>query len=473
MEEHDFGSYDFRNDSMNVNEAYRLGKSLSKVYQDDSKIIVGRDHRKYSGSIKNGLIDGLTEGGTEVEYIGLAPTDLVAHQIVEQEAEGGVAVTSSHMPPDYRGLKPLNHQGRIFDEKELKEVLDRYKELPSIERNYTERHTGFKDDIRYDVLENYVSSAVERYNQLFDQDLSGLEVAVDPGNGVGALTLPILLNELGVDKDDLYLINGDLDPEFSGRGPDPTESNLEGLGDTVIREDADLGIALDGDADRAVFVNENGEKVPGDESLAILGETYLERDELKYQSIACSINTSPVVADHLQKDPDPKGTIDYTPVGAVFTAKKALNQKDHIEFGGQPNGHFLDSGFVPYDSGTLLGAAMSGIVNKKNSTLSELQGDMPSYNVYEDNISPESVNADSKAEALEKLRKSVSQKGDTVKVPRAFRTEIGGKEPIQNKDVGYTVIFRQSGNENLVRWRRIIPSGEEEINRWIKNANEI
>jgi len=90
---------------------------------------------------------------------------------------------------------------------------------------------NFNDDYSFvkQVHDDYISDAVKRYDELFDSDLSGLSVAVDPGNGVGSLTLPRLLNGLGVEENDLYIVNQDLDPEFPGRGSDPTDTDLQQL----------------------------------------------------------------------------------------------------------------------------------------------------------------------------------------------------------------------------------------------------
>jgi len=452
MAEHDFGPYDFRNDSLTPNDAYRLGKSLSDFYETDGKIIVGNDHRKHSEPIKDALIDGLIDYGSEVKYIGLGPTDLVAHQVLSQDAEGGVAVTASHMPPEYRGLKPLNKQGRIFDEKELEEALDGYEEFTDTKKNYNKWLTdleteNFNDDYSFvkQVHDDYISDAVKRYDELFDSDLSGLSVAVDPGNGVGSLTLPRLLNGLGVEENDLYIVNQDLDPEFPGRGSDPTDTDLQQLKNTVDNQGADLGIALDGDADRAVFVNENAEKVLGDESLAILSAKYLEEapDMEEMSGIVCSANTSQLLEDWITGERDdigPLGTVNYQPVGAVFTAKTALYDKN-IVFGGQPNGHLLDPEFVPYDSGTLTAGMMAGVISENNE-LSQLQDELPSYNISKTNWE-----VDDKQKAM----KALKQQFNTLDTHGVHRADITKEKVMEATGANDKILFRPSGNEPVIR----------------------
>jgi len=474
MAEHDFGAYDFRNNSMDANDAYRLGKSLSDFYGDDGQVIVGNDHREYSEPIKNALIDGLVDHGTEVKYIGLAPTDMVAHQVNAQEAEGGVAVTASHMPPDYRGLKPLNEQGRIFDEEELEQVFNSYTEFTNTKQDYNVWQTDLRTDwfngnynFVKEVHKDYISAAADRYDDLFDDDLSGLQVAVDPGNGVGSLTLPRLLNELGVEENDLYVINQELDPEFSGRGPDPTESSLEDLKNTVDQKDADLGIALDGDADRAVFVNENSERVMGDESLTILSEKYLREapESREMYGVVCSANTSQMLEDWITSEhgnKGPLGTVNYQPVGAVFTAKKTLESEKTI-FGGQPNGHLLDPEFVPYDSGTLPGAVMAGVI-QENQRLSSLQEQLPSYEITKTNWEVED-----KAAAIKTLKNQFG----SLSVHGVHRADMNMERIAEATGANDKIIFRPSGSEPVIRLKIEHRTSSEMLDQLKQNAEKL
>lgn len=474
MAEHDFGAYDFRNNSMDADDAYRLGKSLSDFYNNKGPVIVGNDHREHSEDIKNALIDGLVDYGTEVDYIGLAPTDLVAYQVSAQEVEGGVAVTASHMPPEYRGLKPLNEEGRIFDEDELEQVFNSYLDFTDNKKEYYSWQTDLKTDwfgesynLNEKVHEDYISAALDRYYSLFDEDLSGLEVAVDPGNGVGSLTLPRLLKELGVKDDDLYVINQELDPEFSGRGSDPTESDLEGLRSTISREDADLGIALDGDADRAVFVNENAEKILGDESLTILSEKYLQEtpDQNNINGVVCSANTSQMLEDWITREPhdgDILGTVNFQPVGAVFTAKHALKNKDTV-FGGQPNGHLLDPNFVPYDSGTVAGAVMAGIAHE-NQGLSYLQDELPSYEI---------TKTDWEVEDKDAAMKVLKDQFGGLNTHGIHRADMNSEKITEAIDLNDKIIFRPSGTEPVIRLKIEHRASSEILNKIKKNSKTL
>lgn len=458
MQSHGFGSYDFRNTSIDSEDGYFFGKSLADIYDNEGRVVVGNDHRIMSEEVKNGVIAGIRDGGCEPEYVGIVPTDIVSYHTVEADAKGGIAVTASHMPPEYRGIKPLTGQGRIFDENELEEALDRYE-------FYKENFPAPENVDSWMVLDPesvtvpYIKDIRAGYDELFNQDLSGLEVVLDPGNGTGTVTLEKAFRALGVEEDDIHTVNYDLDPNFPGRGADPSESSLGDLRETVTREKADLGVAVDGDADRVAFVNEKGEKLTGDETLAIISAKYLEESEEENPRVAVSENSSALVEEHiLTKGGEPS----YQNVGAVFTAKACLKENGAI-VGGQPNGHLLDSEFAPYDSGTYFAGVMAGIVNEKGD-LSSLQDELPSYRVHRENIYPEDVSGAEDATDIVKMLLDQHKFQNTYQTEEmsqeelessTFRTRLGEStlmgEDLMEVNVAPLLVFRKSGNEDLVR----------------------
>lgn len=450
MQSYEFSPYDFRNERMDADVSTIIGESLADYYGNSGTVIVGRDYREESGAVKDGVITGLYEEGCDVRQVGPAPTDMVSFFIDLFGAEGGVSVTASHVPPGYRGLKPLNYQGRILDAEEMEEVftdevqefIDNHDFPADIGESYL--YLGDRDKDNFGVYrELYIEELGRRHDGLFDEFLTGLEVVVDPGNGVGGLTLPPLLEYLGVEEDDLYLINYELDPEFSGRGPDPTaEGALEPLKKEVVSRDADLGMALDGDADRVVFVNERGEKVSGDESLAILSEKYLSAESPEDGSgeIAMSANTSQLVEDCIVEK---GGKRTYHPVGAVFPAKRAL-ENERVILGGQPNGHFLDP-YIPYDSGTLFGAVMAGIVKEKDESMSQIQDGLPAYD-----ISKKDFPSEEKHRAVGVFRDMTGLEISDTDFEGIYRTKIA-EDTIGDFETFDNLIFRAAGTEDAIR----------------------
>lgn len=433
----DFGAYDFRGKNFNSKDGFLLGLSMAEQYDGD--FVVGNDHREESSEIKNAVKQGLQyHSDREIIDIGLAPTDMVSYITQNQGVAGGVAVTASHMPPGYHGLKPLNSEGRILDEDELNQVTEGYvknmfSKTSSIEglQFDPEEYVESSNDtyVSQGHLNEYIDAVQLRFNELFDTDLSGMEIGVDPGHGIGALTLRNALEGLNADT---YCINTDLDPEFPYRDPDPTKDSLEDLTNLVLENDLDMGVATDGDADRAVFINEEGEQVTGDETLAILSKKYLGNTEHEEAAIACSANTSALVQEEIN---NLGGVVNYQPVGAVFTAKAALNDDGpKTVFGGQPNGHYLDAQLTPYDSGTLMATIMPGILQEENQGLSKLQQDLPEYIIRRGN-----EDVKDKEAALQRMVDSLDNHSEPVP---------GTIKGFKN---GQLVTLRPSGTEQVIR----------------------
>jgi phosphomannomutase len=420
-----FHRYDIRGeapDEIDTEIVFGVGQALGQLWESGT-VVVGRDLRKCSSAFSSALKAGLKSQGLDVVNIGLATTDMVSLKTRKEDYVGGVAVTASHMPPGYGGIKPLNSEGRILHNGEMDELKETYGEIED---------SGYGSEVSQDFKEEYIQEIDSRFRELFDGGLEGVKVVVDTGNGMGALVLPDVLEKLGAE---VRTLHNRIDPEFPGRDPEPRSDNLGELRDVVKRTGADLGVATDGDADRAVFVDENGDFVSGDESLAILAGKYLEVTD---QAVV-SINTSEAVEKYIESL---GGETIYAPVGAVFTALKCL--ENGAGFGGQPNGHLMDPEFTPYDSGTLFGAVMAGIV--RDRPLSRLREDLPSNSRDRWNVETES-----KEEKIDEVREKAEEQGwldrdryDTLRL----ETDNG------------SAVVRPSGSEPLVRVRIESESGK-------------
>ncbi|MFB6292443.1 MAG: hypothetical protein ABEI58_03545 [Candidatus Nanohaloarchaea archaeon] len=441
-----FRRYDIRGevpDEIDEQLVYRLGVCLAD-YWGSGRVIVGRDGRTASPGFYESLIEGLTSGGCDVVKTGLATTDMVAFLAKQEDATGGVQVTASHMPPDFCGIKPLNSEGRILSNDEMSELKDIYRKRP----DFSEDQGGRTAELDK-AVERYRKGVVQRFDELFDTDLEGLEIVFDPGNAVGSLALPDVLEQLGAE---VRVMNEEIDGDFPGRGPEPNEETLEELKSGVSETGADLGIATDGDADRVMFVDEKGDFVPGDYPLALLGSRYVEEED----AIVCSVNTSQMVEEAVEES---GGEVIHAPVGAVFTALRCL--EEGLVFGGQPNGHLMDTDFVPYDSGTLFGALLPGLVAESGKTVSELGEELPEFH-----LEKADVEVEDREEKMEKLEEKVRKKYEII-------TDIDGVK----YSTGYAqVLVRPSGSSPLLRVRsegwteRSAAQGLEEAVELIQNS---
>jgi len=416
-----FRKYDIRGkvpEEIDEELVYHVGQALGR-YWESKEVLVGRDIRNSSGIFYNSLIDGLESQGCEVARLGLATTDMTA-VFTKKDFDAGVQITASHMPAEYGGIKPLNSEGRILSNPEMAEV----KKIYVNEEEFSARSGEIRDVKRG---EEYRDALRKRYNQIFEveRDLEDLEVVIDPSCSVGDIGLPQVLRDLGAE---VVMINSEYDPDFKSHSPEPGPESSTELQEEVLEENADLGIMLDGDADRVMFVDEEGNFLNGNISLAIFAKKYLEFSS----EIVVSVNTSRIIEDVVEES---GGELVNAPVGAVFTALKCLEKG--IVFGGQPNGHLMDSEFVPYDSGSLFGLVMAGILAENGKNFSEIRDELPEYDTFFFNYSTEIKN-EKMLEIREKAKEQnmlKEEKFDSLKL-----------------DFGeFEVFLRPSGSEKKIR----------------------
>lgn len=432
-----FQRYDIRGkapEEIDSELVFHLGKALG-LYWDSGRILVGRDIRKSSPAFYNAMISGLLSQGCEVTSVGLSTTDMAAY-LTEKGFDGGVQITASHMPADFGGFKPINSEGRILSNDEMAEIKKIYMNEEASKESYGKFYEK-------DGIDKYRSGLVSRYRELFDKNLSGLEIVVDCSNSVGCLAAPDALRELGADVE---TINDDFDPEFSAHSPEPSEASSEMLQEKVIEENADIGIIFDGDADRVMFVDENGSFVDGDISLALLSKKYLEVSD----KVVCSVNTGRTVVDAVEKN---GGEISYAPVGAVFTALKCIDEG--IIFGGQPNGHLMDSEFVPYDSGSLFALLVPGLIIEEGKNFSEMIQSLEKYDSEKFNYS-----TDEKNELMLNIREKANSRGLILHEKfNALKLDFEK----------FSALLRPSGSEDVIR---VTLEGEEVSKEDISEVEE-
>jgi phosphomannomutase/phosphoglucomutase len=268
MNPHIFREYDIRgvaDRDLTDEVAYRIGRTLGTIFAERGKrrILVGRDCRVSSQRIRDAVVRGLVETGRHVVKIEVGPTPLLYFAVHQLDADGGVMVTGSHNPPEDNGLKIVMGKASFFgdDIRALgrRAAADEFVPAPG----------GSLEEVT--VSDAYV--AFMRGNVRFPR--KDLRVVVDGGNGAGGPLVLACMRALGLDPVALYC---EMDGTFPNHHPDPTvPKNVEALIDTVKRLGADVGIALDGDADRIGAVDARGEIVWGDKLLIAFARSILAR----------------------------------------------------------------------------------------------------------------------------------------------------------------------------------------------------
>lgn len=305
--------------------ALQMGRSIGKVLGD--RVAVAADPRTSSEMIRAAVVSGLMSVGCDVIDLGMVPTPALQLYVRNRPAvTGGVMITASHNPPEFNGIKCVSADGTECSREEEAAIENMYAtEIRSVEWDRIgEVHRAD------DAVEEYVDSIISKVNAEAIR-AAKLTAVVDCANGASVEATPLLLSRLGVRA---ITLNGNAQGEFPGHPSEPTEDNLSELKRMVVDLGADLGIAHDGDADRCVFVTEEGEYVSGDKSLALLAGLAVRAN--RGGKVMVTVATSNVVEDYVRSN---GGEVVYTAVGSPIVAR-TMAAKGGI-FGGEENGGLI------------------------------------------------------------------------------------------------------------------------------------
>jgi phosphomannomutase/phosphoglucomutase len=311
-------------EAMTPSLVLRVARAAGTVWSAD-RAAVARDTRTSGEMLADAAASGLASVGVGADRLGVVPTPGVARYC----ADAGVpalVVTASHNPPEYNGVKLLGPDGVELTVQDLERVERHVFDDPVAEAAWD----GVGESRRVDgANREYVAELLAAVDDSVAS--AGLTVALDPGHGAGALTSPDFLRELGCE---VVTTNAQPDGHFPGRQPEPVPEHLGDLARLVRAADADLGIAHDGDADRAVFVDETGEVVPGEASLAALAAAELDAGD----TTVAAVNVSQRLVDVVE---DAGATLELTPIGAtnIVTRIRELREAGaSVPVAGEGNG---------------------------------------------------------------------------------------------------------------------------------------
>jgi phosphomannomutase/phosphoglucomutase len=400
--------------------AFRVGSALGTLFPK-GRVLIGRDGRLSSPMLLEGVAAGLLAQGNDVEDRGLITTPALEFMVKNTSSSAGVMITASHNPPEYNGFKVVDSDGieipRSKEEKmELLIHRDRWRASnPPGQRVVREGRIG----AYFEKLESQV---------LARDRIGNLKIVIDTGNGVSALTTPRLLRKLGA----LVIgVNDVIDGEFPGRNSEPRPENLGSVSKIVKEEKADLGIAHDGDGDRAIFVDETGIVQPGDRTLALIEDELLRNHP--GAKIVTPINTSMVVSEIAKKR---KGKLILTKVGSIEVSRTIVRVGALL--GGEENGGVFYAPHHPVRDGTMAAVLVVNAIIRNGRPLSKLLGRLPKFHMVKEKIP---CNEEAKDRAINALRAKL--KGRISSTLDGIRVDIEGR--------GW-VLVRASGTEPLLRF---------------------
>jgi phosphomannomutase/phosphoglucomutase len=390
------------------------------------KVAIGTDARLSNHMLKSAITAGFLATGCDIVDVGLVPTPTLQYTVKEKRFDSGVIITASHNPPQYNGIKGTAQDGAEYT-KDVEEV---------IETNFFSQYvlrTDWKDVGVFSTWDGAIDLYLRGILSTVDVALikkQGFHVVLDCGNGVGSLVAPLLLKKLGCTVTELYCKP---DGRFPGRPSEPIPENLSTLLHTVPEVHAAFGIAQDGDADRAIFIDEKGTYLWGDKTLSLAGKYTLR--EKNGGVVVTPVTTSSCFEEVIRQN---GGTVIYSKVGSPIVAQ--VMKESNAVFGGEENGGLIFPEVHYCRDATLTLAKILEILARKKKPLSELIDELPRYEMYKTKLP---CSNERKQWVMEKVLEQVN--GDN-KVLRIDRTD-GVKLFLKS---GW-VLLRPSGTEPIFR----------------------
>ena len=344
--------------------AHAIGTAYASLMRERSvsgAIAVGRDNRPSGESLREALVAGLTSAGVDVVDVGVVPTPLLYWSLHHLKVIGGIQITGSHNPAEYNGFK-LSFGTESLHGDDIQHLLRiiRGGQAPDSSHPGTVRHEN--------VIDRYVSDVAERIGRLSRP----MKIVYDCGNGAGALVAPQLMAALGLDAVGLFT---DSDGTFPNHHPDPTvPANLEDLIAAVRREQAEIGLAFDGDADRIGMVDGAGQIVWGDHLLILYARDVLSRTG----------QGQPVIFDVKCSQALPAEILRAGGVPVMWKTGHSLIKEKMKEtnapLAGEMSGHmFFGEGFYGHDDALYGAARLLRIIADSGHTVRELLADVPEF----------------------------------------------------------------------------------------------
>ncbi len=339
--------------------ALLLGKVLGTMVRrrGGARVSVGRDCRLTSDAYAEALIAGLASTGLQVYDLGICPTPLLYFSLFHLDLDGGVEVTASHNTSEYNGFKLCLGKDTLYGE-QIQEIRSK------MESNDFAEETGGKVE-RYEIVPPYQRHLLQDVRKL----KRPLKIVVDAGNGVGGPVAPAIFRRLGCTVWEIGCIP---DGNFPLHHPDPTVTeNLQILIEKVRAENADVGFAYDGDADRIGVVDEKGGIIWGDELLVLFARDVLQRHP--NATIVSEVKCSQRLYDDIAK----RGGVPIMWKAGHSLLKAKLNEARAL-LAGELTGHmFFKERYFGYDDAIYASVRLLEILSNSDRPLSALLADLP------------------------------------------------------------------------------------------------
>jgi len=370
-----------------------------RKHSSTNKILVGKDTRRSGYMIENALVSGLTAVGYNVIQIGPMPTPAIAYLTESMRCDAGIMLSASHNPFDDNGIKFFDNHGNklgVTCEKEIEKIFANDDALQAGQVQGKEIGSSKRID---DVIGRYIVAIKSSFPT--DLSLKGMRIVLDCANGAAYKVAPTILEELGAE---VFTINAK--PNGFNINENCGALHPNNVADLVKKVRADIGIALDGDADRLVVVDEEGEVVHGDKLLGALCVYLNQEGTLKGQACVATVMSNKALEDYL--DQFDLG-LKRTDVGDKHVLKTMKD--DSINFGGEQSGHIIFSDVAKTGDGLASALQVLALILRSGKKASEV---LNAFELYPQILTNLNVNRKiplDEIEGLDKELESVRAKG--------------------------------------------------------------
>ena len=390
-----------------------------KLKKDKLTFLIGSDTRVSGDMLKSAVISGFLSEGCDIIDANIIPTPAISYLIINNKLDGGFVISASHNPVEYNGIKVFNSLGYKLDDEIENEIEEYILNNFTLNKNINEVGVLKEKDLKEEYV-NFLLSTIETKEIPF-------KIVIDVANGASYQTANMLFSKLKVDY---KIINFKVDGYNINKNSGST--HLENLQEVVLKENFDLGIAYDGDADRCLFIDDKGEIVDGDYVLAIVSK-YMQLD-----SIVGTIMSNLGLIKYTKEN---KINFIATKVGDKYVLQEMLQNNELI--GGEQSGHIIFKKYLNTGDGELTSLQILNIMSKERKKLSELKQIMKKY-----------------PQVLVNLEVTKEVKDSFDSNDRIQEVILEYEKKLQKNG---RIVVRKSGTENLIR---IMLEGEnlEEIN---------
>lgn len=402
--------------AMNIGRAAAMVLTSHKTSGGRAKILIGKDTRISSDVLEAALIAGITSVGVDAELLGVVPTPAVAYLVKRRCADAGVMISASHNSVEDNGIKLFSGTGyKLPDdiENEIEELI-----LDSPEK------IQLKDGCDIGRIST-VCNAVEEYNRHLESaaecSFDGITVAIDCANGSASATAETLFNKLGAKCTMLYN-----NPDGCNINDNCGSTHIGSLSAYIKEHGCDLGVAFDGDADRCIAVDENGNIVDGDKLIAIISDHMRSKGTLKNDTAVVTVMSN--LGFHTYMKNNDINTV-CTAVGDRYVLEEMLRGGYNI--GGEQSGHIIFLDHATTGDGQLTAVQLMNLLASSKKPLSELVSGIPDF-----------------PQLLMNVKITEDKKGKWDKTPSILSVI---KEAEDTLGENGRVLVRESGTEPLVR----------------------